>query len=133
MPDDTEVDFDPDRVAQLSAYPGTFEWDIVGESYYQAALERIVGGKTPEGHCFESKALLVPYVSKYDEDAVAVLMGESELVGHLPRHFALKFRSILQNIGLGGCSLLVPCKVVGGWKRGAGDEGYFGVKLDLPG
>lgn len=124
--------FDEKRIAALSAYPGTYEFDIVGESHYQETLATLCGGTCEVGHAFDTDALLVPYCNAHDPHAVAVLMGECELVGHLKRIDARKLRIALKRIKLGGSSLKVPCRIVGGWKRRNGDEGHFGVKLDLP-
>lgn len=124
--------FDEERIAALNAYPGTFGFDIVGESHHQTTLANLCGGKCEDGHEFETDALLVPYRNAHDPHAVAVLMGECELVGHLNRIDARKLRIALKRMKLGGCSLKVPGRIVGGWKRRNGDEGHFGVKLDLP-
>lgn len=124
--------FDEERITALSAYPGAYEFDIVGESHHQATLANLCGGKCEDGHKFDTDALLVPYCNSHDPHAVAVLMGECELVGHLSRMDARKLRIALKRMKLGGCSLKVPGRIVGGWNRGNGDEGHFGVKLDLP-
>lgn len=124
--------FDEERIAALNVYPGAYGFDIVGESHYQGALAKLCGGKCEDGHTFDTDALLVPYCNAHDRYAVAVLMGECELVGHLNRIDARKLRIALKSIKLGGYSLKVPCRIVGGWKRRNGDEGHFGVKLDLP-
>src|ERR1035437_393106 len=125
-----KLEINPDRVAGLSAYPGTYTFDIVGESFFQAELEEICGGKTPDGHHREERALLVPYENPHDDQAVGVLMGGDKLVGHLSRDDARAWRGAMIANGLEGCTLLVPAMIVGGWKWSNGNEGHFGVKLD---
>jgi hypothetical protein len=46
-------------VAANLAGPGTFEFDIVGESHYQEALEAICGGRTEESAEHLTEAVLV--------------------------------------------------------------------------
>jgi hypothetical protein len=122
----------PERVAALDAHPGKFAFGIVGELHCQEALASICGGKSRNGHRHKEVALLIPYENRRDKEAVGVLMGEEQLVGHLTRDDARRMRRALIAMGLEGCSLKVPALIVGGWDRGDGDEGHFGVKLDLP-
>jgi hypothetical protein len=118
--------------AELDNYPGTFDFDIVGESRYQSALSRICGGKSEEGYNKEVKALMVmENDNPNDAEAVCVTIGGTK-VGYLARKDAHQFRAAMKAVGLGERPLKVPAVIVGGWDRGNGDTGYFGVKLDLP-
>ena len=106
------------------------EFDIVGESDYQAALGLMAGGKTEEGVDHECDAQLVPERGNpYDANAVAVKI-EGETIGYLSRENATVYR---QRMGkqIGACE----ARIVGGWsrKRGRGvvDAGHFGVKLAI--
>jgi hypothetical protein len=114
---------------------GEYEFDVVGESYYQEALSRICGGKCEDGHELEVDATLVHEdENPFDDMAIAVMI-EGEKVAHLGRDEARTFRRILADKGLTGRAVVVPAMIVGGWLRerrdGRIDEGSFGVKLDL--
>ena len=124
--------FDEDWIAAFNRYPGTFAWNVVGESNYQSALEEICGGRTEDGHSKEVWAIVVPENGNpYDANAMAVHL-DTGLVGYLSRTHASRVRLVTQNCGLAGYAIKVPAKVVGGWER-PGSSGHFGVKLDLPG
>ncbi len=105
--------------------------EIAGESYRQAELDRICGGKTPEGHRHQCLAALMPEPSNpHDENAVAVYI-DSVQVGYLSRDDALWYKPVVARLArknmLGACDAVI----VGGWNDGHGDEGHYGVKLDL--
>lgn len=114
--------------------PGDFEFDIVGESHYQAELTRLAGPKTDDGVEVECDAVLMPEPSNpYDANAVAVLI-EGEKVGYLSRADAARWDAQLNRLGWDGERVLIEALIVGGWQRKKGamvDEGSFGVKLDL--
>ena len=106
--------------------PGRGSVEIVGESYYQKQLGKIVGGKTEDGVKHLCVALLIPEVDNpYDKNAVRVEIG-GEKVGQLSSENAEQYRISFGNI-VGQC----PAKIVGGWDRGDGEEGHFGVKLKV--
>ncbi|MGQ0669703.1 MAG: HIRAN domain-containing protein [Actinomycetota bacterium] len=80
----------------------------------------------------ETVALLIPEpANRYDPNAVAVCV-DGKIVGYLSRDNA----EVLQP------AIMVPhrrhdrpvacrARIVGGWDRGAGDRGHFGVRLHL--
>jgi len=113
---------------------GDYDFDVVGEGYYQEALEQICGGRCEDGHELETEAVLVCEDSNpHDDQAVAVAI-DGRKVAHLSREDARRFRETLASKGLVGRPVIVPALIVGGWRRersGRVDEGSFGVKLDL--
>ena len=112
--------------------PGSYEFDVVGESYYQDALERICGGRTKSGVEKKVVAMLVLEDSNpHDKLAVRVDV-DGKPVGYLSRDEARQYRKRLQEQGFP--ELIATCNalIVGGWDRGGGDRGHFGVRLDLP-
>ncbi len=112
--------------------PGTYEFDIVGESHYQDALEEICGEKSEESAEHHTEAILyLENDNPHDKQAVRVDI-EGHIVGYLSRTDARAYRKQLKQ--LGHESLICTCNavIVGGWKRSKSDEGNFGVKLDLP-
>jgi hypothetical protein len=122
---------EPRMVARLQG-PGKFQLDIVGESNYQDSLLEICGGKTSEGHRKEVEAMiLLDNGNPYDSNAVAVYI-DGNLVGHLSRDFAVQYRKRMEQAGALEYPAACQALIVGGWDRGDGDEGHFGVKLDLP-
>lgn len=112
--------------------PGAYGVEIVGESKYQRTLEKICGGREEESARKKVKALLVlEDGNPHDSEAVRVDI-DGETVGYLARKEARQYRARLKEAGypslLGRCDAII----VGGWDRGRGDRGHFGVKLDLP-
>ena len=110
---------------------GTYLLDIVGESNYQSALEKICGGRTYEGHELIIEAVLVPEDDNpYDKNAIRVDIS-GKTVGHLSRENAIQYRIKLEQAGYSGIMAKCSAMITGGWDRGRGDKGHFGVKLDL--
>ena len=120
------------QIADLKNGPGTYSVDVVGESHYQEALEDICGGRTEEGHRLEVDAFLVPEDDNpHDPKAVCIYI-QDQPVGHLDRETAQGFRKQLEVAGLTGVAMKCSAIIVGGWDRGGDDQGFFGVKIDLP-
>jgi hypothetical protein len=122
----------PFRVAAgPTADHGDFDIDIVGESHYQSALERIAGGKHRDSAEHECTATLVLEDSNpHDGDAVRIDIA-GQTVGYFPRDDAKAYRRVLAKAGSPHATFTVPAMIVGGWKRGAANEGSFGVKLNM--
>jgi Protein of unknown function (DUF4236) len=107
---------------------GGYHFEVVGESHYQADLERIVGGRTEDSASYKCVAILTPEPDNpYDPQAVCVSV-KGRKVAHLSRDWAAKFKAALAANGYAQaeCNALI----VGGWDRG-GDRGNFGIKLDI--
>lgn len=114
------------------AGPGTHSLDVVGESHYQKTLETICGGHTREGHRKVVEATLIcEDDNPKDKKAVRVDI-QGNTVGHLDRDDARQHRKNLRRNGCAGADVTCSAMVVGGWNRGKGNIGYFGVKLDYP-
>ena len=124
---------EPDQLPLLNIEgPGMFEFDVVGESHYQTALDDICGGPSEDGHSLLVDAYLVHEDdNEYDPKAVVVMIG-SQTVGYLSRKLAREFRKVVAETGHPGVAATCKAKIVGGWDRGGGDQGSYGVKLDLP-
>jgi len=108
-----------------------FQLAIVGESHYQDALEAICGERDDDGVDRVLNASLVLEGSNpYDPQAVRVDI-DGKAVGYLSRPTARAFR---QRVAAGqpeGTALPCKARIKGGWDRGAGDQGHFGVWLNL--
>lgn len=108
-----------------------YEKRVVGTMRYQDVLERICGGKTEESaEEYVSAVLVLEDNNPKDNQAVRVEIGEAT-VGYLSRRDAREYREWLQRQGR--MAPMVKCKAViaGGWDKGDGDEGHFGVRIDL--
>jgi hypothetical protein len=111
---------------------GEFQTEVVGESHYQGALESICGGRCEEGHNKEVLATLVLEDSnRHDRNAVRVDI-EGTTVGYLSRPDARDYRRKLTKDGQPRATITCKALIRGGWDRGNGDQGHFGVCLDLP-
>jgi hypothetical protein len=67
----------------------------------------------------------------YDSLAVRVEIRGC-IVGHLSRENAREYRRQLKKAGHPALTASCKALIVGGWDRGGGDRGHFGVRLDLP-
>ena len=110
---------------------GVFSLETVGESHYQAALERIVGERTPEGVDKAVDASLVHEdANPYDSQAVRVDIA-GVTVGYLSRAHAREYRRQMANAGHAGVTAICAARIRGGWDRGEDDRGSYGVRLDV--
>lgn len=113
--------------------PGNFDIEVVGEGFYQDQFIKVCGPKTASGFNLEVRAhLRLESDNKFDKLAVAVLLGDGK-VGHLSKDLAREFRRAVKAGGLTAYTTF-ECAghVRGGWDRGNGDAGHFGIWLDLP-
>ena len=114
------------NLTTLNEHEQCFDFEIVGESFYQDNLSKIVGGKTFDGHDEQVEAVLYPERNNpYDKNAVAVKI-QNRQVGHLSKADASIYRKHFKTK-----KKYVEAIIVGGWDRKNGDEGHFGVKLDF--
>ncbi len=120
------------RVVDITNGPRTYNVDAVGESHYQDALESICGGRTENSQRLVVEALLVPENDNQQDPKAVCIYIQDQAVGYLDRETARSFREKLAEIGLAEVAAKCRAIIVGGWDRGGGDRGYFGVKLDLP-
>jgi hypothetical protein len=110
---------------------GSFSVPVVGESHHQEALERLCGGRTSESADQRCDAVLILEDSnQYDHRAVRVEVGGHQ-VGYLTRDFAPTFRAALEVTFPGAMAARCQARIRGGWDRGHGDQGHFGVVLDI--
>lgn len=119
--------------AVVADRPATLPWgstvEVVGESYYQDSFLSICGPKCSDGHDVECVAELRPEPdNQYDPAAIGIYVTGLK-VGHLSREDARSYRAVVLDAidehGVASCSGLIR----GGWDRGHGDEGHFGIQL----
>jgi hypothetical protein len=111
--------------------PDAFALPIVGESHYQDALEQICGPRTDEGEDRHVEAQLV-LEDENPHDSMAVRVDiNGTTVGYLSRDHARTYRRGLSKAGYGTANAYCQALIRGGWDRGEGDRGFYGVYLDL--
>jgi len=122
---------DGSKSIQVTLLDGDEPLAVVGESYYQDALLRICGGtKTSQGFDLDTTAILIPdFDNKFDPNAVSVFI-DGEKVGHLSRDAAeIAQPALVRLMQEHSQPIAVRAVVKGGWDRGTGDSGSFGVVL----
>ena len=108
---------------------GQYGFQVHGESHYQSDLAKIAGGVTDEGAHQECAAVLrLEPTNKYDPNAVEVLI-DGLRVGYIPAVQAPEMCTLFDSVGIiqAGCKAVIQ----GGWDRGGGDAGEFGVRLNI--
>ena len=110
----------------------SYRLEVAGERNYLANFERIFGKRDDDGIDENVDVLLVLEPNNpYDPNAVRVEIDGLTL-GYLTRHSAPAFRAMLRS-RYGAVDRAYAAGVVrGGWDRGHGDTGDFGVTLDVP-
>ena len=118
--------------AWLLEAPPDAELMVVGESHYQPALMKVAGGKTDDGAANpDQKAALIPEPNNpYDKNAVAIGI-DGLLVGYLARADAIAYAPVVRFAASHGRVITARARITGGWDRGHGDTGSFGVVLNL--
>jgi DNA-directed RNA polymerase subunit RPC12/RpoP len=111
---------------------GTFNIKVKGSSHYQSELSKICGGRTEEGHDVKIDAFLFyEDGNSFDPQAIRVEIS-GHTVGYLSRQILSQYRGYMTKSGLDGVTVACSANIRGGWDRGDGDAGFFGIRLDLP-
>lgn len=105
--------------------PGGATVAVVGEGQHQEALLAVAGPKTPRG---ERKAVVAVLIA--ERRTVNVII-DGRRVGHLNQDDARAYAPLLHRATQQGMAPQCEAMVVGGWRHPDGDEGFFGVTLDL--
>jgi hypothetical protein len=108
--------------------------EVSGESHYQGTLEVIAGGRTIDGaRNRDHQVMLLPEPSNpYDPNAVRVFVGPPwGKVGYLSREDAIRYQPVIVRLAWMGKVFGCRASLEGGWDRGRGDRGMFGVRLHL--
>ena len=107
--------------------PADFSLEVVGESNYQKALIQVAGPKRKESaNVFVTAEVICEDGNPHDSYAVRVDV-QGKTVGYLSREAARIWRK-------GVSSTRITCSAVirGGWDRGSGDQGHYGIWLKPP-
>jgi hypothetical protein len=126
------------RVRKVSMTENGFEWpptghydfEIVGETYYQSAIKKLAEQNDEPVYEKEYKALLVPDDGNKNDDKAVRVDIEGMTVGHLSGEDALSFRRRLGAKKLAG--QITSCKAIicGGGVRN-GEKCKYGVYLNI--
>jgi hypothetical protein len=109
-----------------------FEFEIVGESFYQPALAALASpyDDSSLGSAI-FKAVLVPEDNnRYDKLAVRVDINGLN-VGHLSKDDARSFRRRLSSRKKTGAVTSCDAIITGGFTKRDGSQAHFGVRLDI--
>lgn len=110
---------------------GEYDFEVVGESNYQRALQRLAGNHGTESADVEVVAELHPEDNnRHDPKAVAVRVG-GQTVGYLSREDARSFRRRLGQKGLSSVTTTCGAQIVGGGTRRSGEKLSYGIRLDI--
>jgi len=110
---------------------GDFEFEVVGESNYQRALESLAGEHgTESAEAHHTATLILEDSNPHDPKAVAVQVA-GRTVGYLAREDARSYRRRLGQKRLSGVDATCDAIVVGGGTRRSGEKLFYGVKLDI--
>jgi hypothetical protein len=106
--------------------------DVAGESFYDNSFKELVGERTISGVRMEVVARLeLCDDNPHDKNAVRVTIKGYQ-VGYLSREDARAFRRLVRYGALAEHEEFeCAARICGGWDRGEGDVGHFGVRLDL--
>jgi hypothetical protein len=123
-----------DSLISIPAMPGNggYRIDVAGESFYEESFSSLCGERTITGARIEVRARLeLEDNNPHDKHAVRVMIQGLQ-VGHLSRDDARAFRRLVRYGSLAEHEIFECSAVIcGGWDRGDGDKGNFGVRLDL--
>ena len=124
------------RSVTVSVYVGSALLDVTGESHYQNNLMAIAGLKTEDGYNLAIDAVLVREPeNEHDENAIAVYVRAKDAdvavlkVGYVARERAADLAPVLDEKNGGGEVVGLEGFIRGGWDRGHGDIGYYGVSI----
>lgn len=104
---------------------------VKGEAQCQDALDQICGGKCEAGHGVKVHAILVPQPDNpYDSNAVAVYVNDLR-VGYMAKESAAEYQPVFKKLAEHNRRAAARAYISGGWRRSSGDEGHYGITLEL--
>jgi hypothetical protein len=121
------------RLDQVYRWPdiGNYEFEIVGESNYQQALQSLAGNHGDESPEKECTALIAPEDNNPHDGAAVRIDIDNMTVGYLSRADARSFRRRLGAKKMSGNHTCCGAIIVGGFRMKNGLKASYGVKLDI--
>jgi len=108
-----------------------YDFEVVGESNYQSALEYLAGNHGRESADVECTAMLIPENNnRYDDKAIRVDIDDMT-VGYLSREDARSFRRRLGAKKLTNQVTTCDAIIHGGFIRKNGERAFYGVSLAI--
>jgi hypothetical protein len=119
----------------LPGYPdilgdGLFTYEVAGASFYQEALERIVGGRREAPVYFRVMAVLSSEADNPHDPHAIIIRINGLPVGHIKKADNVSLRQQLDALGASG-DVQYRAEIAGGWDNGRGNVGMYGVRLDI--
>jgi hypothetical protein len=105
---------------------GEYLVEVRGESEVQALLEDICGGRST----YSAKYRIQPNLAISGGKVHVQVDGVT--IGLMDDDYASGYVKHLATTPYLNVTVWCEAMIVGGWDRGSGDRGQFGVKLDLP-
>jgi len=122
--------------AAVRLYTGDVPLEVKGESHYQDNLAAIAGPKTEDGYNLPVNAVLVREPdNEYDPNAIAVYATTTDgsqsarHVGYISAEVAESLAPALDRGRRAGETVALEGQIRGGWDRGGGDTGHYGIAL----
>ena len=119
----------------VTMYDGSSWLEVKGESSLQQVLETIAGGRTEDGQNLPVNCVLIrERDNEYDPNAIKVfatdpLTNQAMMVGYINRSDAARLAPGIDQKNAAGEQVGMVGQVRGGWDRGDGDTGHFGIWL----
>ena len=112
--------------------PGEYRINVAGESFYPESFAALVGPRREDAVDIRTMARVsLQDDNPHDKLAVSVSIDGYQ-VGHLPRKAARAFRRTVRYGRLSEYETFeCAAMICGGWNKGGGDAGNYGVRLDL--
>lgn len=108
-----------------------FDFEVVGESFYQPALKALAGDHGDDSSNLLVKAVLVPDSKNPHDDKAVRVEVEGLKVGHLSRADARSFRRRLGAKKLGQQPTCCQAMITGGHRLKDGGRAHYGLMLDI--
>ena len=109
---------------------GSFDFEVVGESYYQAAIAQIVAAPNFDPNMNIVAHLIPEHDNPHDDSSVRVEIDGLK-VGHLSREDARSFRRRLGAKKLSNQITTCDARILGGGADNSGRKLDYGVFLDM--
>jgi hypothetical protein len=108
-----------------------YDFEVVGESFYQEQLERMAGGHGLDSANVHKIAYLVPESNNPHDDKAVRVDIDGYTVGHLSRDDARSFRRRLSSKKMSSETTSCHALIMGGHTNPQGEKMHYGVRLDL--
>jgi len=109
---------------------GNFDFEVVGESFYQPAIKSIASTQKDREQTEFNAVLTLDDYNKYDNKAVKVEINGLQ-VGHLSKADARSFRRRLATKKLTNQTTTAKAIIIGGHEDKKGNKMHYGVMLDM--